>query len=309
MTEQLPLIIVNPAAGGGALRREWPAMAVRVRNYFGAFECQFTQAPGDGTRIAEHEAASGRRLIIACGGDGTISEIANGLARTHSDAELGILPHGSGGDFRKTLDLPWRLEEAARALAQGRPRKIDLIEISYQKTPKERESRYCINVSSFGMGGEVVKRANKSSKSLGGGISYALATLTTTLTYECPEIMLSIDESEARRWRISNVAVCNGRYFGAGMKVAPDAKLDDGLLDVIVIKGMSAARIIANARHLYAGTHINMPDVATTRATTVEASAVDERTPVRIEIDGEIVGQLPATFRVIPHALTVRSPK
>ncbi|HZG52405.1 MAG TPA: acylglycerol kinase family protein, partial [Pyrinomonadaceae bacterium] len=109
----LPLVIVNPASSGGATGRRWPRLASDLRAHFGAFNCAFTERAGDASVIAEREAGAGRSLLIACGGDGTISEVANGILASGADAELGILPSGTGGDFRRTLDLSKRGADAA----------------------------------------------------------------------------------------------------------------------------------------------------------------------------------------------------
>ena len=102
---QLPLVIVNPASAGNATRDAWPGLASDLRTHFGPFNCAFTKQPGDGRRVALSEAGKGRRLIIACGGDGTVSEVANGILESGEDAELGLLPSGTGGDFRRTLGI------------------------------------------------------------------------------------------------------------------------------------------------------------------------------------------------------------
>jgi YegS/Rv2252/BmrU family lipid kinase len=304
----LPLVIVNPASSGGGTKRAWPALAARLRDNFGPFACAFTTAPGDAKKIAGEAATAGRKLIIACGGDGTISEVANGIIAAGSSAELGILPRGSGGDFRKTIDLPARFEDAARALARGRARAIDVGEITFINHQGNQEKRYFINVASFGMGGEVVKRANSSNKTFGGAMAYAYATLAATLSYQCPEVWLKIGDHASTRLRIANVSIANGRYFGGGMKIAPHAKIDDGLLDVIVIKENSLTQTIVNAPRLYAGTHLSLPYVITSQCDIIAATPIDEKEIVSIEVDGEAPGRLPATFRVIHNALNVRCP-
>src|SRR2546422_184579 len=122
---QLPLVIVNPASAGGSTGRNWPGIATRIRDHFGPFASTFTKQRGDAEKIAKEEVGAGRRLILACGGDGTFSEVANGILSSGIEAELGLLPRGTGGDFRKTLGIPARIEDAARALLQGESRRID----------------------------------------------------------------------------------------------------------------------------------------------------------------------------------------
>jgi diacylglycerol kinase (ATP) len=306
---QLPLIIVNPASAAGSTGRKWPALAVDIRKHFGPFNCILTTKPGDAERIAAEESRMGRKFILACGGDGTISEVANGILSTGEEVELGLLPRGTGGDFRKTLGLPGRIEDAALALNGGETRRIDVGEVTYINNQGSSETRYFINVASFGMGGEVVKRAESSSKTFGGAITFALATVTTTFSYSSPEVWLKAGEEEERRFRIVNVSVANGRYFGGGMKIAPEAKLDDRLFDVIVVKSTSKFEIIANVHRLYKGTHLTLPQITSLRSDRIEARPVDPDKEIRIEVDGEPLGRLPASFRISPKLLMVRCPR
>lgn len=309
MNNSLPLIIVNPASAGGATGRNWPGLAAQISTYFGQFTCAFTKKAGEAKEIAENASKEGRKFIIACGGDGTISEVANGILSTESNTELGILPSGSGGDFSKSLNLPKRFEDAASALAKGKPELIDVGYATFLNTTLKEESRYFINVASFGMGGEVVKRSESSSKTFGGTLAYAYATLATTFSYECPQIFLECDEKPSQRWAIATVIIGNGRYFGGGMKIAPKASLDDGLLDIIVIKELSKMAILSNAHHLYAGTHLDLPYIATTKVKKLIAKPVNPKTLVRLEMDGEYVGQLPATFELKAKKILIRHPK
>ena len=119
----LPLIIVNPASAGGATGDAWPKVASYVRRHFGPFEVAFTKRGGEAALIAEREARAGRAFLIACGGDGTVNEVANGILRAGAGAELGVLPSGTGGDFRRTLGVPQRTADAAKLLREARARR------------------------------------------------------------------------------------------------------------------------------------------------------------------------------------------
>src|SRR5215210_1662037 len=185
----LPLIIVNPASAGGSTGRAWPGVASAVRSHFGPFEVAFTKRSGEAVEIAEREARAGRRFIIACGGDGTINEVANGLLRSESEAELGILPSGTGGDFRRTLDIPRRTADAARALRKGETRVMDAGRVTFLNGSGEEESRFFVNVASFGMGGDVIRRVKSrvglpagAARLLGGRASFAAAALHAAAT-------------------------------------------------------------------------------------------------------------------------------
>lgn len=311
----LPLIIVNPASAGGSTGRAWPGVASAVRQHFGPFEVAFTKRAGEAVEISEREACAGRRFIIACGGDGTVNEVANGILRSEAEAELGLLPSGTGGDFRRTLGVPRRTADAARALREGETRLMDAGRVTFVNEGGEAGSRYFVNVASFGMGGDVIKRVKSraglpagAARLLGGRLSFAAAALQAAVTFEKPSVRVSLDGGAASRMNVANFCVANARYFGGGMKIAPDAKVDDGRFDVVAVGDVSALTVLANSYRLYLGTHLGMQQVHHALARRVRAESASEAV-VKLEIDGELVGRLPATFEIMPGALRVRCPR
>jgi YegS/Rv2252/BmrU family lipid kinase len=317
--ETLPLVIVNPASAGGATAREWPALAHALATHFGTFNCAFTTKAGEGRLIAEREARAGRGLLIACGGDGTISEVANGILEAGAKAtELGILPSGTGGDFRRTLRIPSRSADAARVLRTGRTRTIDVGRATYINHAGETKSRFFLGVSSCGLSSKVIEHVKKEkdgwlplrrSRLFGGGkLSFAVATLRAALSSENTTLRIQLDDRPERRLTVVNFCVANARYFGGGMKIAPDAKINDGRFDCIVIGDLSAGDILSRGYKLYTGTHLNLEQVyhAQARRITVHPAKDDDR--VALEVDGELPGHLPASFEIIPQALRVRCP-
>jgi diacylglycerol kinase (ATP) len=314
----LPLVIVNPASGDGATRDAWPKFASDLRTHFGPFTVVFTEGIGHGRQLAAEAAKAGTKLIIACGGDGTISEVANGILESNKEAELGVLPGGTGSDFRRTLRLPTNTAAAARALRDGHTRVIDVARVTFVNDNGERETRFFVNVASFGMSTEVLSRtASGESKKwipafaprkLGSKLSYAAATLQTTLAASPIEVQIQLDEQAERRLRVAEFCVANARYYGGAMKIAPDAKLDDGFLDVVSIGDASSFRILSNAPRLYFGAHLRMDEVNHALAKQIIARPLRKDEVVRVELDGEVVGRLPATFQIVPLALRVRCP-
>jgi YegS/Rv2252/BmrU family lipid kinase len=311
----LPLVIINPASGGHATRGAWPAMASDLATHFGAFNCAFTENPGEGRALAARGAEEGRPLIIACGGDGTISEVANGILESGRDAELGILPSGTGGDFRRSLNISARAADAARTLRTGRARRMDVGRVTYLNHKGEEESRHFLGVASFGMSTDIINRVKAGGSRalplarsgwLGGKISFAAATVKSTLASTGASVVLQLDDAPQRRLTVSNLCVANARYFGGGMKVAPMAMLDDGRFDVISIGDLGAWKILANAHKLYRGTHLEMEQVNHALARTVTARPARKDEKVGIEVDGELPGYLPARFEILPRRLSVR---
>ena len=313
----LPVVIINPQSAGGATRDAWPKIASDLGQHFGPFKPEFTSATGDGAQLAADAARRGADLIVACGGDGTISEVANGILSSGTNAELGIVPSGTGGDFRRTLRIPTRTSEAARILRTGKTRLLDVGSVTFTNRSGEHDTRYFVGVASFGMSADVISRVKeagdsgqiaKVSKWLSGRLSFATAMAETALKSHPTRVAVQLDEDAERHMTVANLCVANARYFGGGMKIAPDAKLDDGKFDVVSIGDIGAARILANAPRLYIGAHLSIPEVGHALATKVVARPLNDAEQIEIEVDGELPGYLPATFQILTKALRVRCP-
>jgi diacylglycerol kinase (ATP) len=312
----LPLVIVNPKSAAGSTESSWAGIASDLRAHFGAFQVAFTKKPGDGLRLAKRGAENGRKFIIACGGDGTINEVANGILQSGEAVELGVLPSGTGGDFRRTLGMPNDSREAAKALRDGATKAIDAGKVTFFNHEGEQISRYFLNVSSFGLSASIIERVKKSSTLnwlpndlLRGKSSFALSTLQEVLGLNFVTVKVKIDGKAEKSLNTINFCVCNSRFFGGGMKIAPDAKINDGKLDVVNIGDIKTARILLNAYKLYKGSHLELKEVKSTLAEKVEVFPNGEHQIIHIEIDGELPGRLPATFEIVPDALSVRVPK
>jgi YegS/Rv2252/BmrU family lipid kinase len=314
----LPLVIINPESAGGETRNAWPGIASELATHFGAFTPRFTKHSGEGIEIAAEAARTGTKLIIACGGDGTISEVANGILASGSNAELGILPSGTGGDFRKTLGIPARSSDAAKILRNGRTRQIDVGRVTFVADNGEHESRYFLGVASFGMSADVISRVKaggpewlpaRAPRWLSGRISFGLAMVQSAVRTPATRVIVELDDEPERRLTVANLCIANARYFGGGMKIAPGAKIADGQFDVISIGDLGAPRILANAPRLYLGAHLGMSEVGHALAKKLIARPLYKEQRIQFEIDGELPGYLPATFQILPKALRVRCPK
>jgi YegS/Rv2252/BmrU family lipid kinase len=296
----MSLVIVNPASAGGRTGETWPQIASDLRSQFGAFRVLFSKHRGDATVLAIEAARKGAQLIIACGGDGTISEVANGILSSGKDVELGILPSGTGGDFRRTLEIPSRTRDAARILRTGRTARIDAGRVTYVDHNGIDATRYFVGVASCGMSTKVIERVKTDHE------SFASALLKTAMRNEPVRLVVQLDDSHEHHLVVSNLCVANARYFGGGMKIAPGAKLTDGKFDVIGVGDLSALKIFTSAPRIYAGSHLSMPQVSHALARKITVRAADRAAEVALEVDGELPGRLPATFQIIPEALSVR---
>ena len=280
-----PVVIINPESGGGATRDAWPKIASDLAKHFGAFVPVFTAGAGQGSELAAEAAHKGAKLIVACGGDGTISEVANGILAAGTGAVLGIIPSGTGGDFRRTIEIPTRSGDAARILRDGRTRQIDVGKVTFRSEDGEYDSRYFVGVASFGMSAEVIGRVKeigsdwlpaKAPKWLSGRLKFGLAMAQTSLKTKATRVVVQLDDDRERLMTVANLCIANARYFGGGMKIAPPAKLADGKFDVVSIGDLGAARILANAPRIYLGSHLGMSDVGHALARKILARPLDK---------------------------------
>ena len=311
-----PLVIVNPKSASGSTETRWAKTASDLATHFGAFRVEFTRKQGDGITLAKEAAENGTKLIIACGGDGTINEVANGILESGKDSELGVLPSGTGGDFRRTLEMPSNASEAARGLRDGATKTIDVGRVTFVSHQNEETSRYFLNVSSFGLSASIIERVKTKNKLdwlpndlIRGKATFALSTLQEVLGLDFVTVRVKIDGQEEKSLNTINFAVANSRFFGGGMKIAPDAKLNDGFFDVINIGDIKTAKILLNAYKLYSGTHLALKEVKSTLAKKIEVAPTDKNQIILLETDGELPGRLPAIYEIIPNALKVRVPK
>ena len=247
--------------------------------------------------------------LIALGGDGTISEVVDGMMATGRSPDalplLGLLPYGTGGDFRRSLAMPAQVRKAACRLASGSTQLVDVGRVRHTMPEGGERCHHFINIASFGISGVVDELINTGSKVLGGRIGFAWATTRALWRFRAPLVRLTVGQHEPIETRIQLVAVANGQYFGGGMHVAPDAKLDDGKFDVVIVSAMNRTTFARRALRVYRGTHASLREVTIVRADTVRAEPL-EGDRVLLDIDGEGLGILPATVEIIPQALRLQ---
>jgi YegS/Rv2252/BmrU family lipid kinase len=296
----MSVVIVNPSSAGGSTGEEWPQIASELRSQFGAFRPLFTRKRGDAATLASEAARKGAKFIIACGGDGTVSEVANGILSSGKDVELGILPSGTGDDFRRTLEIPSQSRAAAKVLRTGRTVKIDVGRVSFVDHKGSEVMRYFVGVASCGMSTQVIERVKSEN------VSFASSLLQTAMRTSPTRLVVQLDDSHERHLHVLNLCVANARYFGGGMKIAPDAKLIDGKFDVVGVGDLSALKLFTSAPRVYLGSHLSMPEVSHALARKVSVRSADRNLEVALEIDGELPGRLPATFQIVPGALRIR---
>ena len=305
------LVVANPRSAGGALGRRWTDLERTISDGFGRFDVCLTTSAGDAAAITRRALAEqGYEMVVAMGGDGTISEVVDGFftadGPVRAEAVLGVLPFGTGGDFRRTIAAPTSLPEGSRELCGRSTRRIDVGRLTYTDAQGAQRIRHFINIASFGLSGLVDQLVNAGSKRLGGRISFGVATLRATLRYSAQRARLRLDDQEPEEVTLQTVAVANGQFFGGGMRIAPQAQLDDGVFDVVTLGPLTLLELLSRMRHVYRGTHVELPGVRLQRARRLQADPLEPTEPILLDVDGETPGRLPALFEVLPAALRLK---
>jgi YegS/Rv2252/BmrU family lipid kinase len=266
------------------------------------FEHDITEAPGHAIELAKAAAEKGYEMVVSVGGDGTINEIVNGLyaAGNIGNALLGIISTGTGGDYIRTVGIPRRYEDACRCFLQPKKRTVDLGIVEYAKNG-HRAERLFVNFAGMGFDAEIVRRTTQQFKALGSMPSYLLGTLTTLISYGKRDISLTVD-GHAEDRRVCTVIMNNGKYGGGGMFTAPHADIADGLLDVLIIGDLSKPDLLWSLPRIYKGTHLTHPKVAMKKAKEIEVRSAQK---MHLQADGELLGEVPARFRILPSVLNV----
>jgi diacylglycerol kinase (ATP) len=299
------LVIVNPASAAGATRRRWHRIARAIRRALGPFEHVFSEAPHHATALARRALEAGVEMVVAVGGDGTVNEVARGFfdggRPVAPHAALGVVPHGTGGDLARSLGTPGFEEACARLHGHSTlPIDVGLARFAdHDGQPAEREF---LNAASFGCSGVVARALAGTPKQLG-SLAFTLATVRALRGYRDQAVTITINGGPPEDLAITNCAVCNGRYFGGGMQVAPSARIDDGWLDVTTWAGFGLAGFVRHRRALYDGTHVHLPGTRLDRTRTITATSPAE---VLLELDGESVGRLPVSINLLPGALRLK---
>ncbi|HEY2406792.1 MAG TPA: diacylglycerol kinase family protein [Polyangiaceae bacterium] len=304
-------IVVNPSAGSGSAKRRIPEARRALETHGIVAEIAETRGPGDATRLLREARSDGVECVAVMGGDGTLNEVCQGYIDAEGEAlagpDLALLPSGTGGDFRKSFELGTSIEEAAARLATAPARPLDLGLLRLTSHDGHLVNRAFVNITSFGLGGLTDRLVNSGPKWMGGRAAFFLGSARALIGYRNAPVRLRVDGVVCLEAPILNVAIANGRYFGGGMKIAPDADPSDGLFDVVALVDLTRAQGIALARRIYSGSHLGQPGVRVAQGTRIEAEALVPNAEVLIDMDGETPGRLPLTARVARGALRIRA--
>ncbi|MGC4092044.1 MAG: diacylglycerol kinase family lipid kinase [Polyangiaceae bacterium] len=303
-------VIVNPKAGAGSAAKRLPQILREIERAGALPDSAETLGPGDAARLVREAHADQVDCVALVGGDGTLNEAVQAFIGPNGEARpgpvLAIIPSGTGGDFRKTFHLGTSTEEAVARLMSSPPRPVDLGLLEVTSHEGASVHRAFINVTSFGLGGLTNRIVNSSPKWWGGTASFMVGAVRALAVYENAPVEVRVDGRTFLQSPIVNVAIANARYFGGGMKIAPDADPADGMFDVVAIGDLSRARSLSLTPHIYRGTHVEQADVHTCRGTLIEAHSLVQGAEVLVDMDGETPGRLPLKIRCAPAALAIR---
>jgi len=288
-----PLVIVNPAAGGGRAGRAVDWLAAR-----GA-EVRITSRPGEAEELAAHAGDRGR--VIAVGGDGTVQEVVNGLLATSSPSVLGLVPVGTGNDLARSLGVPLKLDAAWEAAAAGETRPLDVA----RATNGAGRVRWFASAGGIGFDAQVAAAMAQRRGWQASRAGYLLTTLAELRRFSNCQVKLTIDDATFEG-PVLFIAAANGAYYGGGMRIAPDARVDDGRLDVCVVGDISRLTALRQLPNLYRGTHVRHPAVTMHESVRLRIEGAPE---TRIHLDGEPFGGLPLDVELHPAALRVAAPR
>lgn len=304
--------IVNPRSGGGRTGKRMAEIEAALKTALGDVTVVRTSAQGDGMQLARDALKAGHKRIIAIGGDGTLNEVVNGFFEDGQpiapDAEFSFAMSGSGGDFRRSFAIEGDVLDCIARLKGATARRIDLGRVTYTTSDGGTASRLFVNIASFGLSGDIVNRVNRAriAKWFGGPFAFKWHSIMGALAFKPWRVRLQADDGPEQTLDLSTVAICNGRYFGGGMMIAPSADPGDGLFDVVTIAETNRKDMIARMNDIYTGAHVNHPNVKVFRARRLTATPVAASVPaVYAELDGEGGMRLLATFEIMPGALTL----
>lgn len=302
-------VIVNPRAGNGRTEKIWPNIEFALKQSIGSFQTEQTSCQGDAILLTRHALESGATRIVAIGGDGHLNEVLNGFiendVQLNSQATLSFVMTGTGCDFQRSLGVSGKWESAVEKLKDAQVRQIDVGKVSYTAPEKTQQIRYFINIASFGLSGAADHYIDNSSlgKYFGGTILYLWATIKTVFTHPNQTIRYRIDDGPQKEIRTRLALLANGRYFGGGMHAAPEAELDDGLLDLLMLKEITLVKFLWHLPKIYMGTHLKLPVVYFQKVRKFTALSSEQ---VILDIDGESPGTLEATFEILPRILKLQ---
>ena len=303
-------VIVNPASSGGATQKNWPAMGEKLRVASPAFDYALTEYRGHATELTKKALLAGYQRIIAVGGDGTVNEVVNGFfdgdRPISTEAQLGILDAGTGGDFRRNIGLGESLEEQISAIALGRTKPLTLGHAKFEGENGLSQSRYFVVICSFGISGDINHYVNNSPKlkRYGSGAAFAFGTFRCLFSYANAPVHVAIDSKDLYEGPILVGAASNGPWTGGGMMMAPKAESFSSKLDFVIARDLNLYESLMVFPRIYNGSHVHRPKVDYQKGNKLVVTPL-EGAKIIADMDGDVVGYLPLEIESRPAAISV----
>jgi diacylglycerol kinase (ATP) len=283
-------VILNPIAGSVK-----GADAIRERlQTLEPEQLLITEKAGDAERFAREGSESGMELIVSAGGDGTLNEVVNGIASSGCRPALGLVPLGTGNDFARNLGISNDVSIAIDYIRKQQTRAIDLVRVTSDQV------RYFVNVSSGGFSGVVDEKLTPEMKRTWGPLAYLRSAAAAFPELRGYTTCVSLDDESPLETDLYNVVIANGRYVAGGIPIAPEAEVSDGLLDVVLILERGPTDLAIVAAQILLGKHLGSDAIIFKRAKKV---AINSRPGMWFNVDGELIGNEPAVFELLPQAL------
>jgi diacylglycerol kinase (ATP) len=303
-------VLLNPKAAGGSAAQKVPEIRAALRRFGLEHDVVETRSAGHAPELVRQARADGVKCILVVGGDGTLNGVSQGYLDDRGEPlagpDLGLIPAGTGGDFRRTFGLDGDIGRAVQRFRDSEPRPVDLGILRVTDLQGAERTWAFVNITSFGIGGLTDRIVNDSPKWMGGRAAFFLGTFRAMFAYRNAPVRVTIDGKPWFEGPILNVALANGRFFGGGMKIAPEADPSDGLFDVVALRDLTRLEGVALSSKIYRGAHLGQPKVESTRGAVVEATPTSRGADVLIDMDGETPGRLPLSARVARGALRNR---
>jgi YegS/Rv2252/BmrU family lipid kinase len=304
-------VILNPRAANGKALARMPEVEAALRQNELEHEIVLTQGPGHATELGRAAHADGIAVVAVMGGDGTLNEVVQAFLGPDGEPvpgpQLALIPCGTGGDFKRTLGLSGTIADAVGRIRNGSPRPVDLGILRFDPHPGQLGVRAFVNITSFGIGGQVDALANSGPKWLGGKGAFLYATLRAMAGYTNASVRVKVDGESWYEGPAFNVAIANGRFFGGGMMIAPQADPSDGRFEVVCVGDLTKLEAIGLSSKIYKGTHLSAPGVKVGFGAKVEAEPMHSWATVLLDVDGEQPGKLPVTATLAKGAVTFRA--
>src|ERR687893_2804725 len=326
------ILVVNPNSASGLTGKGWNDLYSEIKAVLGdSVEVALTKKPGDGTILARQFLKQGFKKVVAIGGDGTLNEVANGffeepvgihsnkinsepaaefpsLKPINPDAIMGVVPAGTRNVLAKSLGLPEGITNCCTAFHLGKSKKLDVIHatVTSPEDHSSMTSRVCLNAAEMGVAGEIIERSKKVREVVNSRIVSTITSIAATLpTYQSNECEISVNNDSTKfAIKMTMAVVANGPFLGGGFKAAPHANMSDGLLDLVVLKDSGSLKMIDELINMKDGDYKEEDNIIYRQVRKVTITSKER--DVTVTVDGEPIGILPATFEVIPQALTLR---